>query len=545
MKAFVALTYLIIGSAVLAQSSNEQKCKDTKKLLADLEAQATKLQTDLSYTKQSENGERNVLGTLNKAIADPQRNEPGHFFHVVLSDPDSRRYWLGVYGLPWKDEYFDDLPLLRALRDATVQKIERIKYVLANNTEIQQQKAGVDQQIAYRRNQLAVLGCDGSAGVTAIQSATPDASTPSASTPGPTPAARAVNDANQVTVPNFAVFDNVLEMKAVLSHAGLSGAFVVFGEKPPSKDKEFKFASQDPAPDTKVAPGATVTISIYPKYGASVIVPDLSVFDGVSEMKAVLNHAGLTGAFVAAGDKPPSKDKEFKFAGQDPVPDTQVEPGSAVTVSIYQKFGEEAQGTVPNVVGLTLDQAQKALATAGLNVGGITVMGKPPSAEKANKIASQEPAAGDKIPDSKLVSLKQYGSFKEGTPSPKHEPSIPEPSGEAGDLVGTWQGGTDTITEDNLHPAKVGKTVNTTGKVEIVEKDGKPFVTSWGPQQQRYEGGRIICEFQDDHQLRRETYQFSGGKLIVEKRIELRYPTYTAIGVDRYELDRVPAQTQP
>ena len=122
-----------------------------------------------------------------------------------------------------------------------------------------------------------------------------------------------------------------------------------------------------------------MTVSIYQKFEDStataessadeVVVPDLSVFDNVSEMKAVLAHAGLAGAFNASG-KPPSKDQEFKFSGQLPAADTKVKRGSTVTVSIYQAFDATgAADTIPDVAEMTQEAAQAKLEGAGLTVG--------------------------------------------------------------------------------------------------------------------------------------------------------------------------------
>lgn len=100
---------------------------------------------------------RSVLGELNKAIADPQRREPGHHGRFFLIAPEfrDRKGAFQEVGLPWKDEYAGeegDVPFLKALRDAQIRRVDRVKYVLANRAEIEQQKATIDQQIAYRTN---------------------------------------------------------------------------------------------------------------------------------------------------------------------------------------------------------------------------------------------------------------------------------------------------------------------------------------------------------------------------------------------------------
>jgi beta-lactam-binding protein with PASTA domain len=149
-----------------------------------------------------------------------------------------------------------------------------------------------------------------------------------------------------------------------------------------------------------------------------VTVPDLSVFDNVSEMKAVLAHAGLVGAFNASG-KPPSKDLEFKFSGQSPPADTKVQPGSTVTVSIYQKFEDSTATaesladdvTVPNLsVFDNVSEMKAVLAHAGL-VGSFNASGKPPSKDQEFKFSGQSPLADTKVKRGSTVTVSIYQAF--------------------------------------------------------------------------------------------------------------------------------------
>jgi hypothetical protein len=226
-------------------------------------------------------------------------------------------------------------------------------------------------------------------------------------------------DADEVEVPNLAVFDNMGEIQAVLQHAGLKAAPVSAGNAP-SEEQEFKVAGQEPAPGTKVKRGSTVTVAVYQKFvEEGVMVPDMSVFAGGEEMRVALGHVGLVGAFASAGNAP-SEEQEFKVAGQEPAPGTKVKRGSTVTVAVYQKFVDvnEAKSTVPNVVGLTLEQAVHQLNSVGLASSGIEVSGRPPTAEQAHRVYSQSPAAGEQIPANNLVALKQYGSYKDQPDGP-------------------------------------------------------------------------------------------------------------------------------
>jgi hypothetical protein len=96
---------------------------------------------------------------------------------------------------------------------------------------------------------------------------------------------------------------------------------------------------------------AQTSPSVSPSAGSDdeVTVPNLSAFQSITEIKAVLAHAGLKAALIAAKEKPPSKEKEFKVAGQSPAPDTKVKKGSTVTISFYEKFEgtETATATSP------------------------------------------------------------------------------------------------------------------------------------------------------------------------------------------------------
>jgi beta-lactam-binding protein with PASTA domain len=265
----------------------------------------------------------------------------------------------------------------------------------------------------------------------------------STSAPAPT------SPPDQVTVPDLSAFENVSEMKAVLAHAGLVGSFSA-SAKTPSKELEFKFAGQSPAANSKVAPGSTVTVTIYQKFEDvttaatstdDVIVPDLSVFDNVSEMKAVLAHAGLIGAFNSTGT-PPSKEKEFKFASQRPAANTKVKNGSTVTISIFGAFdsGTEAGDKVPNLNGLTLEAATAKLSAADLSVAGIENSAKTDNQEKVNTIYEQSPAAGANIPDNKAVRVKIYGSLISKGPAPTPNPLDSIISSSDKGLIGSFSG---------------------------------------------------------------------------------------------------------
>jgi hypothetical protein len=79
-----------------------------------------------------------------------------------------------------------------------------------------------------------------------------------------------------------------------------------------------------------------------------VTVPNLAVFENVSEMKVALRHVDLNGVFAAAGSAP-SKELEFKWAYQDKDPGTRVKKGTTVKVGIWQKAKDGAPKPQPTV----------------------------------------------------------------------------------------------------------------------------------------------------------------------------------------------------
>jgi YD repeat-containing protein len=304
---------------------------------------------------------------------------------------------------------------------------------------------------------------------------------------------------DEVTVPDLSVFETREEMKVVLKNAGLVATFVGTQKKTTSPEMEFKVAGQDPVPNAKAKRGDVVKIAIFAKYNGpgeqtaspspssptpsgndeEVIVPDLSNYT-TSEMEAVLTHAGmLKRKLVAAKDKTPSKEEEFKFASQSPTPGTKVKRGDVVSVSMYPKFEDSntADGTVPDVIGLEIRAAQAKIEAAGLKLVGVeSGTLKPPTPDQAYRIYAQTPKAGEPAPSNKFVSVKEYGSGKASEPEPA--PSVSGSGG--GDFTGQWTGASGIFT---IQRTASGYAVEGT--------DGRERVTF---PRTRVEGNRLICE---------------------------------------------------
>jgi hypothetical protein len=265
----------------------------------------------------------------------------------------------------------------------------------------------------------------------------------------------------------------------------------------PSATPEQQAAS---SPATKT-PGSGPTAS-----DDTVIVPDLSPFDNVSEMKAVLAHAGLVGVFKGKSNHV-SKEVEFKFAPpSNPPANAKVGRGSPVIVFIYQKFEGSAQATpagtpdtsfftailpdlktgpgeVPNLIGLTLDQAVSRLPS-NMRIGSDQVGEMPPTPEQAYTIWAQKPGPGPEKGQQINISVKRYGSAKKAEPEPEYTPPGTSGGTVSDDLIGEWEGAMAMPggkRKDNLN-------------VSISKQGGEYAVSVMNATQKaRVEGGKLVC----------------------------------------------------
>jgi beta-lactam-binding protein with PASTA domain len=213
----------------------------------------------------------------------------------------------------------------------------------------------------------------------------------------------------EVTVPDVMALVSEAEIAAKIQGAGLVPSIAPAGNAP-SKDKANKVKSQSPLAGTKAKRGTPVIVLRYGNFVPDTVrVPNLTVFDSVSEMKAALAHVGLTGNFVVAKVKTPKPEKAFKLHAQTPVPDDLVERGSVVTVFIYPTF-EGKEVMVPNLATYRDTDSMKA-TLKGLGLNWAFTAAKPPTKDKAFKFAGQAPEAGTMVPEGATVTISMYQQF--------------------------------------------------------------------------------------------------------------------------------------
>jgi len=187
------------------------------------------------------------------------------------------------------------------------------------------------------------------------------------------------SDQGNVSVPDVAGKD-ADTAKAELESAG----FVVASEDKPSADIEAGIVIEtDPAAGTEVPSGSDVTM--YVSSGPEgIAVPDLV---GLTQDKATeaAESAGLTVKFVEDPDNP---DPDAVVASQEPASGDTVQPGTEIVAQLAPKSGDII---VPNIVGMTQDDAKNAVEAVGLT---ITFVEDPKNPDPDGIVVAQDPAAG-------------------------------------------------------------------------------------------------------------------------------------------------------
>jgi serine/threonine-protein kinase len=218
------------------------------------------------------------------------------------------------------------------------------------------------------------------------------------------------DNAQQTQVPDL-IGMTEQQARAAIGDAGLSvGQPEYVADPTVGRDKVIK---QDPNRDTFVDPGATVTITVSTGKPMTSVPP--VVGQDREAARASLENAGL---------KPVFREKEADVArGQvvetDPAAGEQVPEGTQVTV-----FFSDGPEKVPNVVGMTEEEAKKALAEQGFKA---FVTRSPDTTEPEGTVIEQNPDGGQEEPKGTSVTIV-VSSFVEPTETPSTELPTETPS---------------------------------------------------------------------------------------------------------------------
>jgi eukaryotic-like serine/threonine-protein kinase len=213
--------------------------------------------------------------------------------------------------------------------------------------------------------------------------------------------------------------------KSQITAAHLRSAVI---DQPNSSVKKGLVIKSTPAEGNNVA--ANTVVTLYVSSGAApVAVPNVQ---GQQENKAAatLQNDGFT---VIVKQDTTSTQTAGTVVNQDPAPNTQVPPGSKITIFV------SGAASVPNVVGLSVASAEASLQSSGFKVTVETVAG--PAGTAAGNVWQQTPLAQTTAAQGTTVKiLVQPDATPTGSPT---APGSPTASGSppAGGQGGNGQGG--------------------------------------------------------------------------------------------------------
>jgi serine/threonine-protein kinase len=163
-----------------------------------------------------------------------------------------------------------------------------------------------------------------------------------------------------------------------------------------SNDAAGTVISTDPAPDSLVKKGDTITIKVAETPPPiQVTVPQGLTGTTESSAASILQSAGLTAAPVYKT----STALKGTVLSTDPASGTKVNQGSTVTLTVS---AGPANVVVPSLIGLSQGQAGQTLGAAQLNLGGITSVS---SQYPAGEVVSSSPSAGTSVPPGSSVAI--------------------------------------------------------------------------------------------------------------------------------------------
>ena len=167
---------------------------------------------------------------------------------------------------------------------------------------------------------------------------------------------------------------------------------VAVERRPHKKVEEGEVFRQNPEADTEAETGDTVTILVSEGV-RQVTVPDLTGMT-LEEAEAALKDAKLRLGEVRPD--PLAEGEPGTVFGQFPLPDRQADAGSEVDVEVV------GPSTVPDVVGMTQDEAEATLADAGY---GVAVNSEPNDEFEEGIVFAQDPEDGTELEEGQTVTI--------------------------------------------------------------------------------------------------------------------------------------------
>jgi uncharacterized repeat protein (TIGR01451 family) len=191
------------------------------------------------------------------------------------------------------------------------------------------------------------------------------------------------------------------EAKALIEGAGCTLGDVTDGGPPADPGDLGKVVGQDPAPDTTVPLGTPVDVTIG---GPLCTVPSLTGLTPEAA-EAVLEAAGCDLGVVTTGPDGPG---DGTITTQNPPAGDKVPTGTDVDVTI-----DPGPCVVPNLTGMTQEQAETALEAAGCVLGAVNPGPGATDPAGAGKVTDQETDAGTSVPKGTAIDITVAGPAAE------------------------------------------------------------------------------------------------------------------------------------
>lgn len=200
------------------------------------------------------------------------------------------------------------------------------------------------------------------------------------------------------SVPNIVAL-SVDDARRTLASVGLK---LKINQTIPSADIPARVViDQEPVGGATLEPGAVVIVDLSGG-PANIIVPDL-IGSTVGDARATLARSGLGVGNIATATGVAGQ--PGTVVSQDPPPNAQLPQGAAVNLVVVAGQGQQPppgqpspnlMAPIPDVIGMTVDQARATLAKAGYRVNHVTLPpGTPPN---ANVVVGTEPEPGATTP---------------------------------------------------------------------------------------------------------------------------------------------------
>jgi eukaryotic-like serine/threonine-protein kinase len=168
--------------------------------------------------------------------------------------------------------------------------------------------------------------------------------------------------------------------------------FEVAVERGNSQAPEGTVFDQDPSAGDEAEEGSTVTVSVS-EGPATAAVPDV-VGSSEDDARSALESAGFRVNAVQVF----SQQEEGTVVAQNPEGGQDAQAGTEVRINVSKGTGTT---TVPNVTGLSEDDAKQQLSDADLQANVVEV----PSQQEAGTVVAQNPAAGSQLQQGSTVRL--------------------------------------------------------------------------------------------------------------------------------------------